>query len=90
MTICDLQTGLGQIAHSASQLQAGWASAKTHWNDEASRNFEEAHLREIPARLQLLAAAVQRLAAAVERAERECQDEQPGGQGTGAPLGRGE
>jgi len=90
MTICDLQTGLGQIAHAASQLQAGWASAKTHWSDEASRNFEEAHLREIPARLQLLVAAVQRLATAVEQAERECQDEQPGGQRTGAALGRGE
>jgi hypothetical protein len=90
MTICDFQTGLGQIAHATSQLQAGWASAKTHWNDEASRNYEEAHLREIPARLQLFAAAVQRLAATVERAERECQDEQAGGRATGATLGRGE
>ena len=70
MTTCDLQTGLGQIAHAASQLQAGWTAAQGHWTDEASRNFEEAHLREIPARLQLLVAAVQRLAAAVERAER--------------------
>jgi hypothetical protein len=78
MTICDLQTGLGQIAQAAKQLQAGVAVAKAHWNDEASRHFEEQHLREIPARLQQFAAAVQRLAAAVERAERECGDEPAG------------
>jgi len=90
MTICDLQTGLGQISHAASQLQAGWTTARAHWSDEAGRNFEEAHLHEIPARLQHFVAAVQRLAAAVEHAERECQDEQPGGQWTGPTLGRGE
>lgn len=90
MTICDLQTGLGQISHAASQLQAGWTAARSHWSDKASRNFEEAHLREIPAKLQLFVAAVQRLAAAVERAERDCEDEQPGGQRTEAALGRGE
>lgn len=76
MTICDLQSGLGQIAQAASQLQAGVAAAKAQWHDEASRSFEEAHLREIPARLQLYVMAVQRLAAAVEQAERECSDEQ--------------
>jgi len=79
MTICDLQTGLGQIAHAAAQLQTGVAAAKTQWSDEASRGFEEAHLREIPARLQQFAAAVQRLAAAIERAERDCGDEEPAG-----------
>ena len=78
MTICDLQTGLGQIAQAAKQLQTGVAAAKAHWNDEACRSFEEQHLREIPARLQQFAAAVQRLAAAVERAERECSDEPVG------------
>jgi hypothetical protein len=75
MKTCDLQTGVGQIAHARQQLDAAWAVTKGHWNDAASRKFEEAHLREIPARLQLLVAAVQRLASAVERAERDCQDE---------------
>jgi hypothetical protein len=75
MKTCDLQTGLGQIAHARQQLDAAWAAAKGHWNDEASRKFEETHLREIPTRLQLLVAAVQRLATAVEQAERDCQEE---------------
>ena len=75
MKTCDLQTGLGQIAHAASQLDAAWTAAKGHWNDEASRKFEELYLREIPARLQLYVAAVQRLATAVEQAERDCSEE---------------
>jgi hypothetical protein len=76
------------MAHAAALLQTEWTAAKTHWNDAASRQFEEQHLREIPARLQLFVAAVQRFAAAVERAERDCGDEPASG--SGATLGRGE
>ena len=72
MTICDLQTGLGQLAQAHSHLREQWAEAKTHWHDQGSQQFEEAHLREIPAKLQHLFAAVQRLSAVLEEAEREC------------------
>ena len=75
MKTCDLETGLGQAAHAATRLQAAWAAAKGHWNDEASRRFEEQHLRGIPARLEQFAAAVQRLRTAIERAERDCSEE---------------
>jgi hypothetical protein len=75
MKTCDLETGLGQAAHAAARLQAAWAAAKGQWNDEASRRFEEQHLREIPARLEQFAAAVQRLRTAIERAERDCSEE---------------
>lgn len=79
MTICDLQTGLGQLAQAQTQLRERWVEAKTHWHDQSSRQFEEEHLREIPARLQLLVAAVQRLSAVLAEAERECGDDERGG-----------
>jgi len=79
MSLCDLQTGLGQLAQAQSRLREQWTEAKTHWHDHSSRQFEEAHLREIPARLQLLVAAAQRLAAVLEQAERECGDPERGG-----------
>jgi hypothetical protein len=72
VTICDLQTGLGQLAQAQTRLREQWTIAKTHWHDQASRQFEEEHLRDIPSRLQLLVAAVQRLSAVLEEAEREC------------------
>lgn len=74
MKLCDLQSGSGQLAQAFSHLKESWSEAQTHWHDEASRAFEERHLREIPARLQLLTAAVQRLADALAQAERECED----------------
>jgi len=79
VTICDLQTGLGQLAQAQTHLRERWAEAKSHWHDQASRQFEEEHLREIPARLQLLVAAVQRLSVALAEAERECGDDERGG-----------
>jgi hypothetical protein len=75
MKTCDLQTGLGQLAHASQQLAEAWTAAKAQWSDEASRKFEEQHLREIPARLRLLVAATQRLAVAVEQAERDCSED---------------
>jgi hypothetical protein len=74
VTVCDLETGLAQLAQAQTKLRERWAEAKTHWHDQASRQFEEEHLREIPARLQLLVAAVQRLSAVLAEAERECGD----------------
>ena len=78
MRICDLQAGLGQLAQAHTQLCERWHEAQEHWRDEASRQFEETHLREIPARLQLLLAAAQRLAGVLEQAERECGDRDGG------------
>ena len=75
MKTCDLETGLGQVAHAAARLQAAFAAAKEHWNDEACRKFEEQHLRGIPPRLQQFASAAQRLRTAIERAERDCSEE---------------
>jgi ubiquinone biosynthesis protein UbiJ len=74
MRVCDLNTGLGQLAQAMSHLRDRWAEAKTHWHDEASRQFEKAHLAELPARVQHVVQATQRLAAVLEAAEQELND----------------
>jgi uncharacterized protein YukE len=74
MRICNLNDGLGQLAHAVSDLNQRWADTREHWNDETSQQFEAAHLRPIPAQMQMLVAAVQNLAGTVEKATRELDD----------------
>ena len=74
MRVCDLNTGLGQLAQAMSHLKDRWAEAKTHWQDEASRQFEKQYLAELPMRMQHVLQAAHRLAAVLEAAERELDD----------------
>jgi uncharacterized protein YukE len=74
MRICNLSDGLGQLTHAAADLNQRWAEAQEFWKDEASRDFEAAHLRPIQPQLQALISAVQALAATVERAARDLSD----------------
>lgn len=74
MKVCDLNTGLGQLSQAMSHLKDRWAEAKTHWQDEASRQFEKQYLAELPMRMQHLVQAAQRLATVLEAAERELDD----------------
>jgi hypothetical protein len=74
MKVCNLNDGLGQLAHAVSELNERWAQTREHWNDESSQQFEATHLRPIPAQMQMLTAAVQNLAATVEKATRELDD----------------
>jgi len=76
--ICDLQTGLGQLAQAHAQLRERWHETQEQWRDQGRQQFEETHLSEIPARLQLLLAAAQRLSGVLEQAERECGDREGG------------
>jgi hypothetical protein len=78
MKICDLNTGLGQLAHAHAKLRDRMADVKEQWNDEALRQFEKDHLEELPARLQLLVTAVQHLAEILEQAERDCEEPKTG------------
>jgi hypothetical protein len=74
MRICDFNTGTAQITQAFTKLKERWAETADQWNDDARRQFEKTHLREIPPRLQQLLAAAQRLAEVLEKAERECED----------------
>jgi hypothetical protein len=65
---------MGQLSQAMSHLKDRWADAKNHWHDEASRQFEKAHLAELPARMQHVVQAAQRLASAIEEAQRELDD----------------
>ena len=81
MTICDLNSGAGQLKEAFGQLKERWAAVQSQWRDDAGRDFEQMHLREIPARLQLMMTAVQRLSEALAQAERDCRDRDDEGLG---------
>jgi len=74
MKICNLADGLGQLAHAMADLNQSWAYAHAHWNDQTSKQFEEAHLRLIQPQMQALTAAVQILAGTIEKAARDLDD----------------
>jgi len=74
MKICDLNSGIGQLTQAFTEFKERLADVKTHWNDDTSRQFETAHLQEIPLHLQQMLMAAQRLAEVLEKAQRECDD----------------
>jgi hypothetical protein len=74
LTICDLNSGQGQLAHAFAKLKERLVEIKTDWNDGTLQQFEATHLAPIPARLQQLMAAVQRLSETLAIAERDCED----------------
>lgn len=74
MSICDLNSGQGQLAHAFAQLKDRVSEIKSNWNDGTLQQFEATHLAPIPGRLQQLMAALQRLAETLAVAERECED----------------
>lgn len=75
MRICDLNSGMGQLGQALADLKHRWAETKTQWNDAASKQFEKAHLLELPQHLQQVVGAAQRLTEIIEKAQRECDDE---------------
>ena len=75
MKTIDLTSGLAQIQRAAAQLKEQWGEAKSIWNDEASRTFQEEFLQPLLPELQLTVTAIQRLADVLVKAEKECQDE---------------
>jgi hypothetical protein len=74
MRICDLHTGLGQLAQALADLEERWEQSAVHWKDDVRREFEETHLQPIPTCLQRMSAAVQRLSEVIEKAQRDCED----------------
>ena len=71
----DLASGLGQINRAAAQLKEQWGEAKSNWNDEASRTFQEDFLQPLLPELQLTVTAIQRLADVLTKAEKDCRDD---------------
>ena len=71
----DLTSGLAQIQRAAAQLKEQWGEAKSVWNDEPSRTFQEDFLQPLLPELRLTVTAIQRLAEVLVKAEKECQDE---------------
>ena len=79
MRHCDLTSSVGRIHKAMATLREKWALTKEHWNDDASREFEEKHLQPLIPQLRFTMTAVQRLAEVVEKAEKDCEDGDRGG-----------
>lgn len=74
MRVADLNTGLGQLSQAFTELKESWAAAKDHWDDAASRHFEEQHLAPIVPRLGQVITSVQKLQEVIGEAVRELDD----------------
>jgi len=74
--ICDLQTGIGRLQRETKRLQDAWEEARTHWEDKASRDFEEKYLRPLLPLLQSSTAAMHEFHEAVLEAEKDCGDQE--------------
>jgi len=73
---CDLQTSATRLRRATRELMLKWEETKSHWNDDANRDFETNHLQPLLPQLSLTVNVVQRLNELLERAERECEDRQ--------------
>ena len=74
MKHCDLITGMARIQRGFSRLKERWLETKTHWTDQASRDFEKNHLQPLPSQITMVVAAVHELAELLEQAEKELED----------------
>jgi hypothetical protein len=74
MRSCDLLTGLGRLKRSAARLKEQWLETKTHWNDQASRDFEKNFLQGLAPQITLAVAAIHEYAELMEQVEKELED----------------
>ncbi|MCL4205698.1 MAG: hypothetical protein KJ000_24715 [Pirellulaceae bacterium] len=74
MKSCDLLTGLGRLQRSTSQLKEKWLETKTHWNDQASRDFEKDFLQGLAPQITLAVAAIHQYAELLEQVEKDLAD----------------
>ena len=74
MRSCDLLTGLGRLKRSTSRLREQWLETKTHWNDQASRDFEKNFLQGLAPQITLAVAAIHEYAELMEQVEKELED----------------
>jgi hypothetical protein len=74
MKSCDLLTGLGRLKRSVARLKEQWLETKTHWNDQASRDFEKNFLQGLAPQITLAVAAIHEYAELLEQVEKELED----------------
>jgi hypothetical protein len=75
MIVGDLVTGGQKLSEALKNLQLHWEATKEHWQDAASRRFEEQHLITLEPKVHLTLDAIARLAEVMERAQRECSEQ---------------
>ncbi len=74
MKTWDLNSGAGKIELAMEVFQRAWRDAKTHWNDETSRKFQEEYLVPLEPKVKRALDGIHRLSEVLANAERECRD----------------
>ena len=74
MEACDLVSGLGRVQRTSAQLKEKWLATRTHWRDQAARDFEKNFLQELAPQISLVVGAVDEFAELMERAEKALAD----------------
>jgi hypothetical protein len=69
-----LQSGVGRLQRAAAKLKEKWLEAKSHWRDQASRDFEKRHLQPLAPEITQAVAAVHEFADVLAQVERELED----------------
>jgi hypothetical protein len=70
----DLTGGVGRLQRAQAKLREKWLDAQSHWNDQASHDFETAYLQPLPPRITLTVAAIYELADLLQKAIRDLED----------------
>lgn len=74
MKSADLLSGLGRLKRSTAHLKEKWLETKTHWNDQASRDFEKNFLQGLAPQITLAVAAIHEFVDLIEHVEKELED----------------
>jgi len=74
MKTWDLNSGAAKLELAMETLHRAWSDAAEHWNDDASRKFQEQCLAPLEPKYRKALDAVHRLAEILSRAERACSD----------------
>ena len=71
MRVGDLQSGSTKLEQAMKTLRLRWEQTKLHWNDTASRAFEDNHLVDLEPQVKVVLEAAARLNEVLEKAQRE-------------------
>lgn len=73
MFIGDFTTPSANLSEALEKLEIAWAAVREHWDDPASRHFEEEHMNSIRPKVRCSMDSVARLSEVVGQARRDCE-----------------
>jgi hypothetical protein len=74
MSMADLTTGATKLRLATQTLEIAWKETREHWNDVASRRFQQLYLEPITPRVKMTLEAVNRLSEVAATVRRELEE----------------